>query len=63
MSMVPLILVDGILFFKDLVIAENAQGLVLCRPDAQLTAAFGAGRNNFPHRDDFHPAGLAGFMF
>lgn len=56
-------LVDGILLFKDLVIAENAQGLVPLRPDAQLTAAFGAGCNNIRHRDDLHAAVFVDFMF
>jgi hypothetical protein len=56
-------LVYGIFLFKDLVIAKNAQGLIIPRPDAQLTAAFGARCNNIRHRDDLRAAGFTGFMF
>jgi hypothetical protein len=45
------------------VIAEDAQGLVFLRPDAQFTAAFGAGRNDIRYCNDLRSTRLTGFMF
>jgi len=56
-------LMDGIFLVKDLVIAKNAQGLNILRPDTQLAAAFGTRCNNIRHDDYLRTAGFPGFMF